>query len=150
MGRSRFPCNIRSLNIRQEKLLMQSQDGKNYNPWAGYGQSKTANNLTALELARRLKSKNIQSYSLHPGGKSHSSPYLPFSISSPHQHFNNLHSHHGHKPRNPPHQRPLRGLKYATPSPLTHLKTQESQLIRPSLLQKRKTRNRASTTGRFE
>jgi NAD(P)-dependent dehydrogenase (short-subunit alcohol dehydrogenase family) len=53
---------------------MKLQDGKTYNPWAAYGQSKTANNLTALELARRLKLKNVQSYSLHPGGKSQSAP----------------------------------------------------------------------------
>jgi NAD(P)-dependent dehydrogenase (short-subunit alcohol dehydrogenase family) len=50
-----------------KNILMNIQDGKTYDPWVSYGQSKTANNLMALELAHRLKSKNIQSYSIHPG-----------------------------------------------------------------------------------
>lgn len=41
--------------------------GKAYDPWTGYGQSKTANILFSVELARRLKDKGIQSYSVHPG-----------------------------------------------------------------------------------
>jgi NAD(P)-dependent dehydrogenase (short-subunit alcohol dehydrogenase family) len=39
-----------------------------YNPWAGYGQSKTANIYFANELERRYGSKNLHATSLHPGG----------------------------------------------------------------------------------
>lgn len=41
--------------------------GKDYDPWSSYGQSKTANILFSVELARRLKDKGVQSYSVHPG-----------------------------------------------------------------------------------
>lgn len=43
------------------------EDGKSYVPWAAYGQAKTANILFSLALARRLESKHIYSFSLHPG-----------------------------------------------------------------------------------
>lgn len=36
-------------------------------PWSGYGQSKTANVLFSVELARRLKPHNIQAFAVHPG-----------------------------------------------------------------------------------
>ncbi|KAF7946157.1 hypothetical protein EAE96_009160 [Botrytis aclada] len=42
-------------------------DGKNYDKWSGYGQSKSANILFTLELAKRLKSKGIQAFAVHPG-----------------------------------------------------------------------------------
>ncbi|KAJ5890931.1 uncharacterized protein N7473_007159 [Penicillium subrubescens] len=42
-------------------------DGKTYNAWIAYGQSKTANILFAVALARKLEKKGIKSYSLHPG-----------------------------------------------------------------------------------
>ncbi|KAF8321577.1 hypothetical protein DL93DRAFT_2072318 [Clavulina sp. PMI_390] len=47
------------------------QDGKEYVPWQGYGQSKTANILFANELARRSKEKSVSvvAYSLHPGSE---------------------------------------------------------------------------------
>jgi NAD(P)-dependent dehydrogenase (short-subunit alcohol dehydrogenase family) len=41
--------------------------GKEYDPWSGYGQSKTANILFSLYLANKLRDRGIQSYSLHPG-----------------------------------------------------------------------------------
>ncbi|KAJ5358742.1 uncharacterized protein N7496_011155 [Penicillium cataractarum] len=42
--------------------------GKTYNKWVGYGQSKTANMLMALSLAKKLGVKyGLQAYSLHPG-----------------------------------------------------------------------------------
>ncbi|KAI9006801.1 hypothetical protein DFJ74DRAFT_376766 [Hyaloraphidium curvatum] len=41
--------------------------GRNYDPWAAYGQSKTANILFSRELARR-HGPALLSYSLHPGG----------------------------------------------------------------------------------
>jgi NAD(P)-dependent dehydrogenase (short-subunit alcohol dehydrogenase family) len=40
-----------------------------YDRWQAYGQSKTANMLFALSLAKKLKPKGIQAYSLCPGGK---------------------------------------------------------------------------------
>lgn len=41
--------------------------GKTYDPFAAYGQSKTANILFSAELARRLQGRGIQSLSVHPG-----------------------------------------------------------------------------------
>lgn len=41
--------------------------GKDWEKWAAYGQSKTANILFTIELAKRLKSKGVQALSLHPG-----------------------------------------------------------------------------------
>ncbi|KAJ5816973.1 hypothetical protein N7447_009206 [Penicillium robsamsonii] len=43
-------------------------DGKTYDRWHAYGQSKTANMLFAISLAQKLGIKyNLQAYSLHPG-----------------------------------------------------------------------------------
>ncbi|KKK13018.1 hypothetical protein P175DRAFT_0492380 [Aspergillus ochraceoroseus IBT 24754] len=43
-------------------------DGKTYNRWYAYGQSKTANMLFVISLARKLGMKhNLQAFSLHPG-----------------------------------------------------------------------------------
>ncbi|KIW24147.1 uncharacterized protein PV07_09879 [Cladophialophora immunda] len=42
--------------------------GKDYDPWSGYGQSKTANVLFSLYLANKLRDRGIQSYAVHPGG----------------------------------------------------------------------------------
>ncbi|KAJ7218141.1 NAD-P-binding protein [Mycena pura] len=43
------------------------QDGKTYDKWFAYGQSKTAINLFGVEFAERYKNK-IVVFSLHPGG----------------------------------------------------------------------------------
>ncbi|OTB01296.1 hypothetical protein M426DRAFT_323569 [Hypoxylon sp. CI-4A] len=42
--------------------------GAKYDGWSAYGQSKTANILFSFELARRLASKGVKAYSVHPGG----------------------------------------------------------------------------------
>ncbi|KAJ0159076.1 Retinol dehydrogenase 14 [Colletotrichum tanaceti] len=42
-------------------------DGKHYNEWHAYGQSKTANCLMAISLAEKLGGKGLLSLSLHPG-----------------------------------------------------------------------------------
>lgn len=42
-------------------------NGKTFNTWEAYGQSKTANILFSVALARRLAGKGVKSYSLHPG-----------------------------------------------------------------------------------
>jgi len=41
---------------------------REYTPWLGYGQSKTANVLFALELDRRGQTEGIRAFSVHPGG----------------------------------------------------------------------------------
>ncbi|KAF1956517.1 NAD(P)-binding protein [Byssothecium circinans] len=43
------------------------QNGKVYEPWEAYGQSKTANILFSKSLAQKLGPKNLRAYSLHPG-----------------------------------------------------------------------------------
>ncbi|RPD58287.1 short-chain dehydrogenase [Lentinus tigrinus ALCF2SS1-7] len=43
------------------------QDGKVYNMWRAYGQSKTALMLFSVELAHRLGSKGFRTFSIHPG-----------------------------------------------------------------------------------
>jgi NAD(P)-dependent dehydrogenase (short-subunit alcohol dehydrogenase family) len=40
---------------------------RDYDKFAAYGQSKTANVLFAVELDRRLRSRGVRSYALHPG-----------------------------------------------------------------------------------
>ncbi|KAK8092902.1 NAD(P)-binding protein [Apiospora kogelbergensis] len=43
------------------------EDGKVYDRWTAYAQSKTANMLFSLSLAEKLGNKNLVSVSLHPG-----------------------------------------------------------------------------------
>lgn len=43
------------------------QDGKVYDQWEGYGQSKSANILFSKALAQKLGPKGLRAYSLHPG-----------------------------------------------------------------------------------
>ncbi|OZJ03856.1 hypothetical protein BZG36_03674 [Bifiguratus adelaidae] len=43
-------------------------DGKEYEPWKGYGQSKTANILCAKGFNEHYASKGVECFSLHPGG----------------------------------------------------------------------------------
>lgn len=43
-------------------------ENRAYDPWAGYGQSKTANILFALELDVRGEADGVRAFSLHPGG----------------------------------------------------------------------------------
>ena len=43
------------------------QDGKTYDKWAAYGQTKTANMLFSVSLADKLGPKGLLSYSLYPG-----------------------------------------------------------------------------------
>ncbi|RYG57281.1 SDR family NAD(P)-dependent oxidoreductase, partial [bacterium] len=40
---------------------------REYDPWVGYGQSKTANILFAVELDRLGQSHGVRAFSLHPG-----------------------------------------------------------------------------------
>jgi NAD(P)-dependent dehydrogenase (short-subunit alcohol dehydrogenase family) len=43
------------------------QDGKAYDQWQAYGQSKAANIIFSRALAQKLGAKGLRSYSLHPG-----------------------------------------------------------------------------------
>jgi NAD(P)-dependent dehydrogenase (short-subunit alcohol dehydrogenase family) len=43
------------------------QDGKVYDQWEAYGQSKTANILFSYALAKKLGLKGLKAFSLHPG-----------------------------------------------------------------------------------
>ncbi|KAF1946613.1 NAD(P)-binding protein [Clathrospora elynae] len=43
------------------------QNGKVYEQWAAYGQSKTANIIFTYGLAKKLGPKGLKAYSLHPG-----------------------------------------------------------------------------------
>ncbi|KIN00647.1 hypothetical protein OIDMADRAFT_29732 [Oidiodendron maius Zn] len=45
------------------------KEGKTYNPWHAYGQSKTANILFTYGLAKRLEGKGLAVFALQPGGK---------------------------------------------------------------------------------
>lgn len=40
---------------------------RDYNKWASYGQSKTANILHAVELERRFGKRGVHAYAVHPG-----------------------------------------------------------------------------------
>jgi NAD(P)-dependent dehydrogenase (short-subunit alcohol dehydrogenase family) len=42
-------------------------DGKTYDKWKAYGQSKTANQLFTVSLASKLGSKGVLAFSVHPG-----------------------------------------------------------------------------------
>ncbi|KAI1209599.1 retinol dehydrogenase 13 [Annulohypoxylon truncatum] len=42
--------------------------GADYDGWSAYGQSKTANVLFSVDLARRLAGRGIRAYAVHPGG----------------------------------------------------------------------------------
>ena len=46
---------------------MSQKDGKEYDADLAYGQSKTANILTGIALAQKLKSKGVTVFSVHPG-----------------------------------------------------------------------------------
>ncbi|KAJ5548202.1 short-chain dehydrogenase [Penicillium frequentans] len=43
------------------------EDGRSYDKWQAYGQSKTANMLFSVSLAEKLGAKGVQSFSLYPG-----------------------------------------------------------------------------------
>jgi NAD(P)-dependent dehydrogenase (short-subunit alcohol dehydrogenase family) len=61
IGHKIAPCRFEDYNFK---------NGQEYNKWSGYGQAKSANILFSLGLARRLKDKSMQSYGVHPGGRS--------------------------------------------------------------------------------
>lgn len=61
---------VSSMGHRFSPVVFDDIDFANraYDPWAGYGQSKTANILFAVELDRRGRDDGVRAFSLHPGG----------------------------------------------------------------------------------
>lgn len=43
-------------------------NNRDYDPWAGYGQAKTANALMAVGIQSRYKKEGIEAFAVHPGG----------------------------------------------------------------------------------
>lgn len=60
--------NVSSIGHRQAPVNFDDLTLKDYSPWAGYGQSKTANVYMANEIERRYGSAGLHAWSLHPGG----------------------------------------------------------------------------------
>jgi NAD(P)-dependent dehydrogenase (short-subunit alcohol dehydrogenase family) len=60
---------VSSLGHRYSQVFLDDPhyDRRPYDPWTGYGQSKTANILFAVALDEREKSHGIRAFSLHPG-----------------------------------------------------------------------------------
>jgi NAD(P)-dependent dehydrogenase (short-subunit alcohol dehydrogenase family) len=58
IGHRRAPVNFEDPNFERRP----------YDKWDAYGQAKTANALFAVELDRRLESRGVTAYAVHPGG----------------------------------------------------------------------------------
>lgn len=58
---------VRALPCSYQPRLTLQQNGKYYDRWTAYGQSKTANMLMAMSLAEKLGARGLQSFSIHPG-----------------------------------------------------------------------------------
>ncbi|SCV70795.1 BQ2448_3557 [Microbotryum intermedium] len=71
--RPRLAANCRIVNVSSRGHVcgpvrfddINFSEGKDYDPWLGYGQAKTANMLFSVELKKRW---NVPTFSLHPGG----------------------------------------------------------------------------------
>jgi NAD(P)-dependent dehydrogenase (short-subunit alcohol dehydrogenase family) len=61
---------VSSLGHRYSPVVFEDPnfERRAYDPWAAYGQSKTANILFAVALDARARSEGIRAFSLHPGG----------------------------------------------------------------------------------
>ena len=57
-GHFRSPVVFEDINFEQRE----------YDPWASYGQAKTANALTAVGIQSRYANKGIEAFAVHPGG----------------------------------------------------------------------------------
>ena len=57
-GHFRSPVVFEDINFEQRE----------YDLWAGYGQAKTANALTAVGIQSRYANKGIEAFAVHPGG----------------------------------------------------------------------------------
>ncbi|KAJ5650655.1 short-chain dehydrogenase [Penicillium longicatenatum] len=62
--------NVSSLGHKRGPVRFEDpgfENGKCYDKWQAYGQSKTANMLFSVSLAKKLGAKGVQSFSLYPG-----------------------------------------------------------------------------------
>lgn len=62
--------NVASDGHRLERVRFEDlgfDEGRTYNKWRAYGQSKTANMLVAVSLAEKLGTLGVRAYSVHPG-----------------------------------------------------------------------------------
>jgi NAD(P)-dependent dehydrogenase (short-subunit alcohol dehydrogenase family) len=61
--------NLSSSGHRMSPVIFEdiNFEQREYNKWASYGQSKTANILHAVELERRLGERGVYAYVVHPG-----------------------------------------------------------------------------------
>ena len=61
--------NLSSIAHRLSPVLFDDPnfEASDYDSWQSYGQSKTANALFSVELTRRLKTKGVEAFSVHPG-----------------------------------------------------------------------------------
>lgn len=69
-GRGKRIVNLssRGHHIDQVHLDDLNFENREYEKWASYGQSKTANILFSVGLENRLKDQGIHAYAVHPGG----------------------------------------------------------------------------------
>ena len=69
-GRGKRIVNLssRGHHIDQVHLDDPNFENREYEKWASYGQSKTANILFSVGLENRLKDQGIHAYAVHPGG----------------------------------------------------------------------------------
>lgn len=58
IGHKRSPIRFQDIHFRSEP----------YEKWTAYGQAKTANALFAMGLDRRLRTRGVRAFSVHPGG----------------------------------------------------------------------------------
>jgi NAD(P)-dependent dehydrogenase (short-subunit alcohol dehydrogenase family) len=60
---------LSSLAHRYSEVVFENYNFEGtYDPWAAYGQSKTANLWTANEIDRRYKQQGLRAFSVQPGG----------------------------------------------------------------------------------
>jgi NAD(P)-dependent dehydrogenase (short-subunit alcohol dehydrogenase family) len=70
-GKGARVVNLTSMGHQMSKVRFDDlnfNNGKDYNKWFAYGQSKTANMLFTVALAKKLTSKGVCSFAVHPGG----------------------------------------------------------------------------------
>ncbi|KAJ5286949.1 short-chain dehydrogenase [Penicillium angulare] len=63
-------ANVSSLGHKREPIRFDDykfEEGKVYDKWQAYGQSKTANMFYSVSLAERLGDKGVEAFSLYPG-----------------------------------------------------------------------------------
>jgi NAD(P)-dependent dehydrogenase (short-subunit alcohol dehydrogenase family) len=70
-GKGARVVNLKSMGHQMSEVRFDDinfNNGKDYNKWFAYGQSKTANILFTVALAKKLASKGALAFAVHPGG----------------------------------------------------------------------------------